>query len=261
MATSARDAGGKARNTATQGEGHNTGAGMPHAVGPKYRDDFVGFVLDTNRHGDLFWGAYNGAGGGFFGNVAPATVAEIGVYTITSGGGVGGVKSLHQNPGVGLNPVKDVPVGTIWTTKAAVDWPDATPIGWNAWAGFIQDHTLIPLGGVAVDFVGVRYDAGSWWSVTRAGALEQIAIIAPGLDLDFVIMGFERTDTGFQFFTLDCSNPRRVVRTNATHHEQFPPTVALTPVIGIGVPEGPQGPDATWGIQVDWYDWGGRTAR
>ena len=261
MGTSARNAGGKARNGALQGEGINTGAGMPHVAGPKYRDEFVSTARGA-RHGDMAWDEY---GGGTFQNVAPASAAEFGVYEILAGASVPGgtVYSLHQSAG-GVNPVAagGLMIGSVWSVKAAPNYPGAQPSGWLAWAGFIDDHTLIPAVPALVDFVGVRYGAGSWDAVCILAGVETSATLVPvASDAVFDRMGFERTDQGYQFFTLDTSNPRRVVRTDGPLILQNLPAAPMTPVIGVGAPEGPQGPSEEWGVHVDWYDLGGRTAR
>ena len=261
MGVGARQGAGKSRAGTSYGEGLNTAWGFPNATGLAWVEDFITSNVVSSRIGEQEWTVVTSAGGSVT-LVSPTAATEAGLCAVRMNApAAGAVSYIH---GGAVFPVYGPPaIGTVWTTKAAPEKPSAGT-HYYFWSGLISNVGTMPQGGLNVDYLGVRYDGttGAWEGVVRNNTTESVVSIGVVASLVHTIMGWERTSDGFQFFTLDCSNPRRVVRTDVGSPiaANFPDT-PLTPWIASGVPAGQSVPTGVHGIRVDWMSLGGRTAR
>jgi len=237
----------------------NASLGLASMMGLAWFEDFCA-VDNAGRYGEKSW-LFTGTGTGTIATVGSTSTLqhEVGLRRLQVASS-GDRAVLHQDMAARWFR-RGPPVGTLWFTKLR---HNTSTDGATLWAG-LADSTTMPDGPLAnsVDFVGIRNLGGApgeWFGVARSGIVETsvgLTIAGSVLDSEYLIAGWLRTPSGYQFFTAGCSD-RSVppFTTNTIEQTASLPTSSLSPVIGIESTAG-----GVKGLVVDTVNLAGRTRR
>ena len=216
----------------------------------------------TQDYGDFGWTVTTIGGGGATVILnTPTAPTEAGLLALRTSTTAARGATLHVS---GFVQVYEPPVGLVWCTK--VDLNNTSSI--EAWSGFSSSSSGRVRTSDNTQFCGVRYlsTVGKWEGVAKnaGGAANETTVDlgshTPGT---YRILGFEVVDTdgagtpGLQFFALDCSDRRAMVRTDYGDPitDDIPLTTGLT-AAGIVTLA-----NAQRIMYQDFYTIGGRVAR
>jgi hypothetical protein len=177
------------------------------AWGPAIWDDFIRPGDATSGYGDLGWELLQiGGSAPSTAVVSPTSALQCGLRSVTAAAAAnaGGALSFSSTPFY-----RAPSVGSLWAAKFSITSASA----YEVWSGFVQTATSMISGATANDFVGVRQIAGgNLFGVVRDGTSETTVDLLTTASAD-VVVGFERTEDGIQFFSADLSDLQFADRT------------------------------------------------
>jgi hypothetical protein len=191
----------------------------------------------------------------------PTAATEAGVLALRTSTTANRGGTLHTS---GVVQVYEPPVGMVWATK--LDLSSTSSV--EAWSGLSSSTTGRVRSTDSTQFVGVRYlsSVGQWQGVCKNGsgtANETTVSLGTHSAGTFRILGFEVVDTdgagtpGVQFFALDASDRRSMVRTD--YGDPITDDIPLTTgLLAAGVVTLTNGQRI---LYQDFYSIGGRVAR
>lgn len=201
------------------GWAHDPTVGLVGAAGLHLHEDWLAYQTGgSSRYGEVGW---TRATIGSTPNVilnTPTAATEIGIGRLGTHSQSNRGGTLHL---AGLVQLYEPPVGMVWATK--VDLSSTSSV--EAWSGWSSSTTGRVRSTDSTQFVGVRYlsTVGQWQGVAKNGsgtANETTVSLGTHSAGTFRILGFEVVDTdgagtpGLQFFSLDASDRRSMVRTD-----------------------------------------------
>lgn len=241
---------------ALHGQYPDPGLGLVPAAGVSMHDDFIpgGASLVASRYGSLLWTGTTIGGAPTYANVTPAATTEVGILRVTTTAlsGQGGVLNLGAT-----TMFRSPAAGSIWCCKIQMSTGTAN---YELWSGFASGNTRVQAADTT-DFIGVRSNGGNLFGVVKQAASPSETTVDLGVECEGVwrIVGFEVTATDtVQFFTLDCSQRIGIFRTNVGNPvtTNFPNTTLSPIALGVVTTAA-----AAVAADIDFWSWGGRTAR
>jgi len=216
----------------------------------------------TQDYGEVGWTRtlIGGSGASVILNT-PTAATEAGILALRTGASANRGATLHT---AGFVQVYQPPVGMMWATK--VDMNNTTSI--EVWSGLSSTSSGRVRSTDSTQFVGIRYlsSVGQWEGVCKNGsgtANESTVNLGTHSAGTFRIFGFEVVDTdgagtpGLQFFELDASDRRSMVRTDYGDPitDDIPETTGLTAAGLVTLAQSQRI------LYQDFYSIGGRVAR